>query len=136
VAGHDGVQQLASGLIFKPSKNAEVAFYASLSRLPSTLLPFLPLHHGSLPLPVPHPEKQEERGLVLENLTLPFKRANVLDVKLGTQLWDEGASEEKRERMQKQSRESTSGSDGLRLTGWRVSGCLSLCVPCSPERER
>lgn len=58
--------------------------------------------------------------LVLENLTHRFLRPNVLDIKLGTQLYDEDASAEKRERMQRASEASTSGTTGIRLTGFQV----------------
>lgn len=58
--------------------------------------------------------------LVLENLTHRFQRPNVLDIKLGTQLYDEDASDEKKERMQRASEASTSGTTGIRLTGFQV----------------
>lgn len=58
--------------------------------------------------------------LVLENLTYRFVRPNVLDIKLGTQLWDGEAGEEKRVRMDKVARDTTSGITGIRLTGFQV----------------
>ncbi|PWN47670.1 SAICAR synthase-like protein [Violaceomyces palustris] len=58
--------------------------------------------------------------IVLENLTHPFKCPNVCDIKLGTQLWDEGSSPEKRRRMENVARETTSFECGLRLTGWKT----------------
>lgn len=58
--------------------------------------------------------------LVLENLTHRFQRPNVLDIKLGTQLYDEDASDEKKERMQRASEASTSATTGIRLTGFQV----------------
>jgi len=42
---------------------------------------------------------------------------NILDVKLGTVLYDEDAPPEKRERMEKKARDTTSGEVGIRLTG-------------------
>jgi inositol-polyphosphate multikinase len=59
--------------------------------------------------------------LVLENLTYRFKRPNVLDIKLGTQLFDEDASPEKQERMTKAAAATTSKETGVRLTGFQVS---------------
>lgn len=59
--------------------------------------------------------------LVLENLTYRFKRPNVLDIKLGTQLFDEDASPEKQERMIKAAAATTSKDTGVRLTGFQVS---------------
>lgn len=58
--------------------------------------------------------------LVLENLAFPFVHPNILDVKLGRQLYDHEASEEKRIRMERVSRETTSGSDSLRICGFKV----------------
>jgi 1D-myo-inositol-tetrakisphosphate 5-kinase/inositol-polyphosphate multikinase len=58
--------------------------------------------------------------LVLENLTHPFKKPNVIDVKIGTVLWDEGASADKRERMEKAARDTTTFETGIRLTGFQV----------------
>lgn len=59
--------------------------------------------------------------LVLENLTHRFLRPNVLDVKLGTQLFDDDASEEKKIKMETVAKETTSFETGLRLTGFQVS---------------
>lgn len=59
--------------------------------------------------------------LVLENLTHRFSKPNVLDIKLGTQLFDEDASLEKQERMRKAAEASTSAQTGVRLTGFQVS---------------
>jgi 1D-myo-inositol-tetrakisphosphate 5-kinase/inositol-polyphosphate multikinase len=57
---------------------------------------------------------------VLENLSFPFLKPNILDVKLGTVLYDEGASEEKRARMEKAARDTTTFETGVRLTGFQV----------------
>lgn len=62
--------------------------------------------------------------LVLENLTYRFLRPNVLDIKLGTQLFDEDASAEKQERMTKAAAATTSKQTGVRLTGFQVSSFL------------
>lgn len=67
-----------------------------------------------------------EDAVILENLTHPFEKANVLDVKLGTQLWDEDSSDEKRRRMDQVAMDTTSGKMGLRLTGFQVSVCVRL----------
>lgn len=63
--------------------------------------------------------------LVLENLTYRFVRPNVLDIKLGTQLFDEDASEEKKARMLKAAAASTSAETGIRLTGFQVRSGLA-----------
>lgn len=72
-------------------------------------------------------ELQEERELilaqmlVLENLTYRFLRPNVLDIKLGTQLYDDNADEAKKARMIESSLATTSSSTGMRITGFQVS---------------
>jgi inositol-polyphosphate multikinase len=57
---------------------------------------------------------------VLENLSFPFSKPNILDVKLGTELYDASASPEKRERMIATARATTSYETGVRLTGFQV----------------
>ena len=49
-----------------------------------------------------------------------FVKPNILDIKLGTVLYDDGASAEKRARMEKTARETTSLATGVRLTGFQV----------------
>ena len=44
-----------------------------------------------------------------------------MDIKLGTVLYDEDASEEKKARMREKARQGTSFETGLRLTGIQVS---------------
>ena len=61
------------------------------------------------------------QSIVLENLSFPFLKPNILDIKLGTVLYDEAASPEKVARMQKAARETTSLETGIRLTGFQVS---------------
>ena len=58
--------------------------------------------------------------IVLENITHGFKKPNVLDLKLGAQLWDDNANPEKRARLDKVSAETTSGSLGFRIAGMRT----------------
>ena len=57
---------------------------------------------------------------MLENLAHAFARPNILDAKLGTVLSDEDAPPEKRARMEKTARETTSAQTGVRLTGFQV----------------
>ncbi|KWU43964.1 SAICAR synthase-like protein, partial [Rhodotorula sp. JG-1b] len=128
---------LSSSTLIKPASERELAFYQSLG--PSLaggdfVQTWTPAFYGTLkahappaaaaaaaatpgaPASTPAPPDM----LVLENLTHRFQRPNVLDIKLGTQLYDEDASDEKRERMQRASEASTSGTTGIRLTGFQV----------------
>lgn len=62
-------------------------------------------------------------SVLLENLTNGFVRPCVSDWKIGTQLYDERdplLTDEKRTRMQRKAAETTSGSFGLRVTGWQT----------------
>ena len=74
------------------------------------------------------------QSIVLENLSFSFLKPNILDIKLGTVLYDETASPEKVARMQKTAQETTSLETGVRLTGFQVSSlaCRSLLInfPC------
>jgi 1D-myo-inositol-tetrakisphosphate 5-kinase/inositol-polyphosphate multikinase len=61
------------------------------------------------------------QSIVLENLSHGFLQPNILDIKLGTVLYDETASPEKVERMLKAAKATTSLETGVRLTGFQVS---------------
>lgn len=61
-----------------------------------------------------------ELHIVLENITHGFKKPNVLDLKLGAQLWDDAAKPEKRARLDEVSNATTSGSLGFRIAGMRT----------------
>lgn len=64
-----------------------------------------------------------KQAIKLENLTHGFAHPNVMDIKLGTQLYDpldEKLTPEKQARMEQAALDTTSGSDGLRLTGFTV----------------
>ena len=58
--------------------------------------------------------------LVIENAAHGFLKPNIIDIKLGTILWDEDALPAKKERMQNTARRTTSGETGVRLTGFQV----------------
>jgi 1D-myo-inositol-tetrakisphosphate 5-kinase/inositol-polyphosphate multikinase len=57
---------------------------------------------------------------VLENLSFPFLKPNILDIKLGTVLYDATAPPEKVQRMIETARNTTSFETGIRLTGFQV----------------
>ena len=66
---------------------------------------------------------------MLENLSHRFLKPNILDIKLGTRLYDDEASEEKKARMIQTAKNTTSFEAGVRLTGFQVSNMrlLELC---------
>ncbi|KAK2589542.1 hypothetical protein QQS21_012779 [Conoideocrella luteorostrata] len=60
------------------------------------------------------------KAVVLENASHGYKRANILDVKLGVRLWADDAPQQKIDRFNKISAETTHGSLGFRIAGMRV----------------
>jgi 1D-myo-inositol-tetrakisphosphate 5-kinase/inositol-polyphosphate multikinase len=61
-----------------------------------------------------------DQAVVLRNETYGYKRANILDVKLGTRLYADYAPEQKKERFDQISKETTHHNLGFRIAGMRV----------------
>lgn len=59
-------------------------------------------------------------AIALENATTGFKKPNVVDLKLGSRLWDDDAPEEKRQKLDQVASETTSGSLGFRVAGMKI----------------
>jgi len=57
-----------------------------------------------------------------------------MDAKLGTVLHEPGATEEKKAKMEKQAKETTIGSTGLRLTGCQVSSPVHIVIASADEQ--
>lgn len=149
----DGVLSDESGaVVVKPCTVAEISFYETVASSHPDLLPHLPIFMGQLSLDA-SADTSEDTGIiqtadgtterlhgkklatdlhiVLENITHGFKKPNVLDLKLGAQLWDDDAKPEKRARLDKVSAETTSGSLGFRIAGMRT--WLGTSPPEVPE---
>lgn len=150
VGGHAGVQTTEDeSLLLKPALHREINFYQRLAAADdqdeiSKLRKWTPKFLGVLKLEgqlkdssavgngcdgnvevVPvhgkiAPEEQER--LVLANVAYGFVKPCILDVKLGTVLYDEDAPPEKQARMIKAAQNSTSAETGVRLTGFQVYG--------------
>lgn len=72
---------------------------------------------------LPLPKSGGTYTLYLENLTAPFVHPNVCDIKLGTVLYDDmdpHVTTEKRVKMERKARETTSAQHGMRITGWSM----------------
>ncbi|KAG1749453.1 inositol polyphosphate kinase-domain-containing protein [Suillus lakei] len=65
---------------------------------------------------------EDKERLVLENVAYGFMKPCILDVKLGTVLYDKDAPPEKQARMIKAAHNTTSEETGVRLTGFQVYG--------------
>jgi len=140
VGGHTGLLSRVEedgSLLVKHALSKELAFYQAVASNDAleALRPTIPRFYGTLKLegkvdtqaetleatdikPVeglPHRE-----FIVLDDLTYHFDKPNVLDVKLGTVMYDEDATPEKRARMERSARETTSEKTGIRLTGFQV----------------
>jgi hypothetical protein len=61
-----------------------------------------------------------ERNVILEDLLRHIKSPCVMDVKIGRRLYDDDATQEKRQKMEEQTLKTTSGSVGLRICGLKV----------------
>ncbi|KAH8084629.1 hypothetical protein HD553DRAFT_296066 [Filobasidium floriforme] len=87
---------------------------------------FLPRFYGTLRLEGQvgkeggvTPVGETPESIVLQNLSAPYVRPCILDIKLGTVLYDRDASEEKKARMEKRAKEGTSFETGVRMTGFQ-----------------
>jgi len=140
----DGVLSDPTGaVVVKPCTAAEISFYESVASSHPDLTPHLPTYMGQLTLSAADKAAEEvesgtilttdgtverlhgkklatELHIVLENITNGFKKPNVLDLKLGAQLWDENSKPEKRARLDAVSAQTTSGSLGFRIAGMRT----------------
>lgn len=136
----------SGALVVKPCTQAEISFYETIAASHPDLVPHLPTFMGTLSLSADltaaaagessdtgfittasgtqerlHGRKlTTELHIVLENITHGFKKPNILDLKLGAQLWDEDAKPEKRARLDEVSAATTSGSLGFRIAGMRT----------------
>ncbi|KAI9466966.1 hypothetical protein BJY52DRAFT_1235592 [Lactarius psammicola] len=135
VGGHTGIQTTDDGaLLIKPALPHELQFYQDSLTDPALapLRQWVPNYLGTLRLEgqstadglanvegIPEGEKEL---LVIENAAHGFLKPNIIDIKLGTDLYDEDAPPEKKERMQNAARRTTSWETGVRLTGFQVFG--------------
>ena len=79
-----------------------------------------------------------ENNIVLENVAYGFEKPNVLDVKLGRRLWADDAPLAKRQKLDKASSETTSGSLGFRIAGmktWSGTVAGSQCDDATGYRK-
>jgi 1D-myo-inositol-tetrakisphosphate 5-kinase/inositol-polyphosphate multikinase len=151
----DGVLSNDSGAVVKPCTAAEIAFYESVVASHPDVARHLPTFMGQVSISENQAEAVDavenetiqtadgtverlhgkkldtDLHIVLEDITHGFKKPNVLDLKLGAQLWDDAAKPEKRARLDEVSKATTSGSLGFRIAGMRTYKGES--VPDVPE---
>ncbi|OAX34997.1 SAICAR synthase-like protein [Rhizopogon vinicolor AM-OR11-026] len=147
VGGHAGVQTTEDdSLLLKPALPREIHFYQLITAAGdddplSKLRKWTPKFLGVLKLEGKLKDADENgdgnleivpvsgtisfssnraQSLVLENRSYGFVKPCILDVKLGTVLYDEDAPPDKKARMIKTAHNTTSGETGIRLTGFQV----------------
>lgn len=63
---------------------------------------------------------EDKNYLMLTNVLYGYVQPSVMDIKLGSQLYDSNAPQEKKDRLIKVSEETTSGSMGFRICGMKL----------------
>lgn len=112
VAGHKDQLFFSPGdksKLIKSCNSFEKSFYSEVLRLDLPLKSFLP-----------HLYEIKENAVVISNLAHDFEKPNIIDIKLGTKLYDRFASPEKMERMKNVADTTTSGTMGFRICGMKV----------------
>eukprot|EP00835_Amoeboradix_gromovi_P004609 NODE_369_length_9975_cov_0.256582.p4 type:complete len:236 gc:universal NODE_369_length_9975_cov_0.256582:4758-4051(-) len=119
VGGHlDTFELIGQYKIRKLTNEKEARFYQELqsNELLQKLKDYTPIFHSMMQF---QDTGKNDYYVVLENLIEPFKNPNLLDLKLGSQLYDCDAAEEKKNRMISKALKTTSGSLGLRIAGMK-----------------
>ncbi|KAJ6508472.1 SAICAR synthase-like protein [Mycena sanguinolenta] len=146
VGGHPNSLVAAAdhSLLVKTALPVELKFYQTVASSAEpevdALRPFIPKFIGTLSLEgeldtdkppsegrinVKPVEGAKKESIVLENLAHPFLKPNILDIKLGTVLYDQDAPPDKVARMTKTAESTTSLKTGMRLTGFQVYNTMT-----------
>jgi len=111
VGGHHPIKLYSEGIICKPLNSREATFY---EQIPDLLRDFVPAFHG-----VAADQQHGSEYLMLGNLTAGYSKPCVLDLKVGTRMYGDFASQEKRKSQENKSQATTSGKLGLRVCGFQ-----------------
>ncbi|CAJ0754162.1 20162_t:CDS:2 [Entrophospora sp. SA101] len=110
-------------VIVKPCNTVEKEFYETSVLYPEFSM-WIPKFYGSLQLQVDpliiRQEIEKQSANVTGNILYGFKKPCLIDLKLGTQLWGEDSSEEKKQKMIKRALMTTSTSLGIKITAFKV----------------
>ena len=118
VAGHKGtiMETGDQGFLAKISNDIEDSFYKQANSTNSPLLPFMPQYKGSQTIS----NKPSPPTIIISNVVYGVPTPCIADIKIGTRLYGDDASEEKKARMLHQANTTTSGSTGLRICGMKL----------------
>ncbi|KAI9245271.1 hypothetical protein EDC94DRAFT_665308 [Helicostylum pulchrum] len=136
VAGHDKLMLMSTNdlIVVKPCKKRELDFYQDAINFPD-FQDFTPECYGTVRAATEKDLKLLDKSdiltififnlkilqnLCLENVLHGFTKPCILDLKMGSLLYDQDATEEKKKRMIMHSLNTTSSKIGLRLSGLKV----------------
>merc|ERR550517_2269135 len=120
VGGHVSMKILNERYVCKPLNIRELSFYQNL---PAELSLLVPTYHGTVSLDSDSQPRSSSGSsgvsehIVLENLTIGYKKPCVLDLKMGTRMYGDFATEAKIQSQSKKSLKSTSAKLGVRFCG-------------------
>lgn len=127
-AGHPGtIIRTDHGTVIKEASERERAFYRLLVDHPQ-LAKLCPAYFGEQPI-------NNGVGVELIDLTEPFVKPCVIDIKMGTKTWDEESSDAKRQRASGKDALSTTASLGFRICGSHVFDCVENSYRNLPKDE-
>ncbi|PHH84811.1 hypothetical protein CDD83_1339 [Cordyceps sp. RAO-2017] len=118
----EGIDEAVAGVISDAGgiKTAKEQIAASVAEQVSKLPVELPQQENGAWVPNKGKKIKTDKAVVLKNASYGFKRANILDVKLGVRLWADDAPVEKKRRFDKISSETTHKNLGFRIAGMKV----------------
>jgi len=124
VAGHGGILQLPNGSLIKGSTEVELNFYKAAKDMNLQLRKFMPECYNF----DPEFKQIEEQFLAgkegcfinMQNLLTNYHNPNVIDIKLGTRLYDDDADDMKKQKMIAMANNTTSAATGIQISALQI----------------
>jgi len=121
VGGHKRFKVYSNEYVCKPLDRREARFYLTCS---SALENFIPHFKGTVNL---DSSSSQDDFIILENLCTGYRKPCVLDLKMGTRMYGDFATEKKRRSQELKTKQTTSGKLGVRLCGYQRYSKSSSC---------